>query len=83
MKHVQLIKKMESILFMKDGELVSVTNPAEKLLYSLSGNTRILVSEEVIEHWNVKSTKEADKRYWDWCEENKVDTRDYYLVITS
>lgn len=83
-RQAQLIKREENTLYFKDGELVETpATETERLAFAIFGETKILKSETVIEHWRIKSQKEATKRFWDWCEENKVDSRNYFLVFTE
>jgi len=83
MKIVQLIKITESILYLENGEIIKEDlTPYQKLLISIYGEAKHLRSEEVIERWHVKTEKEADRRFWDYMEENNIDdTRNYYLVF--
>jgi len=40
-------------------------------------------TESVIERWTLKTKKEADERFWHWCEENNKDFRNYYIVFSE
>jgi hypothetical protein len=82
MKTVQLIKVTETTLYYKNGEVINQQlTPIEKLHISVYGKTKQLRTEEVVERWNVKTKREADKRFWDFVEENKVESGDYYLIF--
>lgn len=85
MKTAQLIKVTLNTLYLKDGIVISeILSPSQKLQHSIFGDTKIMKVEEVIERWYLKTKKEADKRFWDFMTENKIeDTSNYYIVFTE
>jgi len=85
MKIVQLVKVTTTTLYLKDGLVISeILSPSQKLQHSIFGETKTMRVEEVIERWHLKTKKEADKRFWDFMTENKIEnTLDYYIVFTE
>ena len=78
----QLIHTEETIIYKKDGLVISEPKSSEdKLLHSIFGETIVLKSETIEERWTLRNKKEADKRYWDFINENNLDFRNYYLVF--
>lgn len=83
-RQAQLVKREEKTLYLKDGEVVETpATEQERLAHSIFGETKFMRTESVIEHWRIKSQKEASQRFWNWIEENKVDSRDYFIVFTE
>jgi hypothetical protein len=85
MKTAQLIKVTSSTLYLRDGNVINeVLSPSQKLQFSLFGETKTMKVEEVIERWNIKSKKEAEKRFWYFMIENKIeDSSIYYIVFAD
>jgi hypothetical protein len=84
MTQAQLIEVTETILYMKDGIIVSEPKTDnEKLLHSIFGETKVMKSESVIERWNLKRKKDADVMFWNFITDNNKDSRNYYVVFTS
>lgn len=83
-RQAQLIKTETKTVYLKDDKIIDVPETEqEKLAHQIFGQTKVIRSETVIERWRIKTQKEAEKKFWDWCEENKADFRDYYLVFTE
>lgn len=84
MKRAQLIEVTETTIYIKDGQIVGAPSTSnEKLHHAIYGETRTMKTETVIERWNLKTKKDAEKRFWDWCEENKKDFRNHYIVFAE
>ena len=86
MKTAQLVKVTTTTLYLKDGIVTSgeILSPSQKLQHSIFGETKTMRVEEIIERWNLKTKKEADKRFWDFMTENKIeDTSNYYIVFAE
>ena len=85
MKTAQLIKVTTTTLYLKDGLVISdMLSPAQKLQHSIFGETKTMRVEEVVERWHLNTKKEADKRFWDFMTENKIENPlDYYIVFTE
>ena len=85
MKTAQLIKVTLNTLYLKDGIVISeILSPSQKLQHPIFGETKTMRVEEIIERWNLKTKKEADKRFWDFMTENKIeDTSNYYIVFAE
>jgi hypothetical protein len=85
MKTAQLIKVTTTILYLKDGIVISeILSPSQKLQHSILGETKTMRTEEVIERWHLKTKKEADKRFWDFMTENKIENiLDYFIVFAE
>lgn len=83
-RQAQLINRQEQVIYMKDGAVCETpASEMEKLAHSIFGETKIMKTETIIEHWRIKTQKEATEKFWNWIEENKADSRDYYLVFTE
>jgi hypothetical protein len=85
MKTAQLVKVTTTTLYFKDGIVISeILSPSQKLQHSIFGETKTMRVEEVIESWHLKTKKEADKRFWDFMTENKIEnTFDYFIVFAE
>lgn len=83
MKQAQLIHKEERIIYLKDGQILDSPVENNPLLHAIFGETKVITTEIVVERWNIKTKREADRRFWDWCESNNQDYRNYYVVITD
>jgi len=86
MKTAQLVKVTTTTLYLKDGIVTSgeILSPSQKLQHSIFGETKTIRVEEVIERWHLKTKKEADKRFWDFMTENKIeDISNYYIVFAE
>ena len=85
MKTAQLIKVTLNTLYLKDGIVISeILSSSQKLQHSIFGETKTMRVEEIIERWNLRTKKEADKRFWDFMTENKIeDTSNYYIVFAE
>ena len=84
MKTAQLIKVTETTLYLKEGIVISEQlTAAEKLNHSIFGETKTMKIEECIMKFRANSRKEFDAMFWDYMESEKVDSRDYYLIIDS
>ena len=84
MYSAQLIEIKETTLYMKDGKVIATpTDATEKLHHTIFGETKTMKSETVIERWNLKTKKEANAKFWAFCEQNKVDFRNYYVVFAD
>lgn len=77
----QLIEVIETTIYMKDG--VVIEKPENALLHAIYGETKTLKTESVIERWPMKTKKDANQMFWDWCEKNKKDFRNYYIVFAE
>lgn len=81
MRNLQLIHKEEKVIYLKDGVVCEVPKTeTEGLLHAIFGETKVITTETVIERWRVKNMNEANTKFWDWMEENKADSRFYYIV---
>lgn len=81
MRNLQLIHKEEKVIYLKDGVVCEVPKTeAEGLLHAIFGETKVITTETVIERWRVKNMNEANIKFWNWMEENKADSRFYYIV---
>lgn len=84
MYRAQLIEVTETTLYMKDGVVIEKPETKEKqLAHAIFGESKVMRTESVIERWTLKTKKEAQKRFWDWCEENKKDFRNYFVVFAE
>jgi len=85
MKTAQLVNVTTTTLYLKDGIVTSeILSPSQKLQHSIFGETKTMRVEEVIERWHLKTKKEADKRFWDFMTENKIEnTFDYFIVFAE
>jgi len=80
----QLIHREEKIIYLKDGIICEIPkSDMEKLSHAIFGETKIMVTETIIERWNIKTKKDATTMFWNWVEKNKVDYRDYYIVFAD
>jgi hypothetical protein len=83
-RNAQLIHREEKVIYLKDGQVCETpSTEIEKLAHSIFGETKIMKTETIVDRFRVKNQSEATNRFWDWIEENKVDSRDYYLVFTE
>lgn len=84
MRNIQLIHKEERVIYLKDGLVCDTPKTTEQgLQHAIFGETKVITTETVIERWRVKNQKEADTKFWNWMEENKADSRFYFLVNTD
>lgn len=84
MYRAQLIEVTETTLYMKDGLVVEKPETETRaLMHAIFGETKVLKTESIIERWTLKTKKEAQKRFWDWCCENNKDFRNYYVVFSE
>jgi hypothetical protein len=77
----QLIEIKETTIYMQDG--IVIAKPENVLLHAIYGETRVMKTETVVARWNLKTKKEADKLFWDYCTENNADFRNYYVVFDN
>lgn len=83
-RQAQLIHKEEKTLYFKDGEVIEApATETERLAHAIFGETKVMATETIIERWNIKSQKEATAKFWNWMEENKKDSTNYYIVFTE
>ena len=83
MYQVQVVRRNEVMLHLVDGVVVEMT-PEQKLAHHISGGeTMLLKTEEVVEHWRVKSKTEANARFWRYITENSLLYHDHFLVYTK
>ena len=87
MRSAQIIKRTESTIFYKDGEIVKYNNKDEEFHHIMLGHFghdnfthKLMVEEEVIGHLQFKTQKELNELFWNYIENNKLDSRNYYLV---
>lgn len=83
-RQAQLIYKEEKMIYLKDGKVCETpATETAKLSHAIFGESKVMVTEKIIERWRIKSLKEANVKFWTWMEENKVDSRNYYIVFTE
>lgn len=85
MKTAQLVKVTTTTLYLKDGIVISEKlSPSQKLQHAIFGETKTMRVEEIIERWHLKTKKEAEKRFWDFMTENKIENPlDYFIVFAE
>jgi hypothetical protein len=83
-RNAQVIHREEKVIYLKDGEVCETpSSEMEKLAHSIFGETKIMKTETIVDRFRVKTQTQATKRFWDWVDEHRVDSRDYYLVFTE
>jgi len=84
MYQAQLVEVIEKTLYIQDGQVIETPkDESAKLAHAIFGETKVMRTETVIERWNLKTKKEADKRFWDFCSQNKADFRNYFVVFAD
>ncbi len=77
----QLINRREKVLSYHNGNLIENPTENQALVSAIHGESKVITTEEVVERWKLKSKKEANQRFWDFIESEKVDSRNYYVVF--
>lgn len=82
MTTAQLIKVTEKVIFLEKGIVCEAPKTEQQqLAHIIYKESKVMRTEEIVGRWNLKSKKQADQMFWDYMEENKVDSRNYYLVF--
>ena len=79
----QLINRREKVLSFHNGNLIENPTQNQVLVSAIHGESKVIVTEEVVERWNLKTKKEANQRFWDYMEAERADYRFYYVVFND
>lgn len=80
MKKAILIERITKTLYLKDGLVLSLETAEEKLQHNIFGETKTMVEETEIDAFFYKNKKDVDLMFWNYMNERKLNSDNYYVI---